>query len=234
MLHLRENRVCSYRTVVLHLGEKPSLWLSINCVEAQDSSKTDLIGEIGMVRKRPYTTPHDSAHWTSGALRRSLPDGSTPFPFRLPRNRELAHTILSSYFDHLNPHRPVFIQSEFMVQINALYRAIDRVEAGAPPSPPNPNVPAGWETANDAGFLCAVYLVFALGTMVVRNRRLHAMTSRPDDLPWPSHEEFFDLAWRLKPELANSISTLQALILLHWYLYCEVSRAFLAFQLIAN
>lgn len=131
--------------------------------------------------------------------------------------------VLNSYFDYLNTHRPVFIQSEFMTQINSLYDALDALDPssalGRMSSAASRPLP---EIASDAGFLCSVYLVFALGTMAVRNRRLHANDSRPDDLPWPSHEEFFDLAWRLKPELANTISTLQSLVLLHWYLYCEV------------
>lgn len=79
------------------------------------------------------------------------------------------------------------------------------------------------DLASDAGFLCSVYLVFALGTMAVRNRRAHGSDSGDGmEENWPSHEDFYDLALLLKPDLANSISTLQALILLHWYLYCEV------------
>lgn len=79
------------------------------------------------------------------------------------------------------------------------------------------------DLVNDAGFLCSVYLVFALGTMAVRNRRVHGSENGDDvEEHWPSHEYFYDLALVLKPDLANSISTLQALILLHWYLYCEV------------
>lgn len=96
------------------------------------------------------------------------------------------------------------------------------------------------DLANDAGFLCSVYLVFALGTMAVRNRRVHhngtgsgagaGSEADGDEMSmweehWPSHEDFYDLALLLKPDLANSISTLQALILLHWYLYCEVRHS---------
>lgn len=83
------------------------------------------------------------------------------------------------------------------------------------------------DLASDAGFLCSVYLVFALGTMAVRNRRAHGSDSGDGmEENWPSHEYFYDLALLLKPDLANSISTLQALILLHWYLYCEVRKLF--------
>ena len=40
---------------------------------------------------------------------------------------------------------------------------------------------------------------------------------------WPSQEEFFDRALAVKPDLRVTLSSLQALILLHWYLYTEVS-----------
>ncbi|KAF8311076.1 hypothetical protein DL93DRAFT_2061475, partial [Clavulina sp. PMI_390] len=132
---------------------------------------------------------------------------SSNYNFLLPRDRHLAQKVLDCYFDNLNPHRPVFMRDEFMEKVQALYDS-------------------------DAGFLCSVYLVFALGTMALRNRRGKEDEDEvgPYDDPalfaaleehWPSHEDFYDLALALKTDLANSISTLQALILLHWYLYCE-------------
>lgn len=39
---------------------------------------------------------------------------------------------------------------------------------------------------------------------------------------WPAHDEFFDRALAVKPELRVTLSSLQALILLQWYLYAEV------------
>jgi hypothetical protein len=39
---------------------------------------------------------------------------------------------------------------------------------------------------------------------------------------WPTHDEFFARALSIKPDLRVSVSSLQALILLHWYLYTEV------------
>jgi hypothetical protein len=39
---------------------------------------------------------------------------------------------------------------------------------------------------------------------------------------WPDHEDFFECALIVKPELRVTASSLQALILLHWYLYTEV------------
>lgn len=45
-------------------------------------------------------------------------------------------------------------------------------------------------------------------------------TSLP--VSWPAHDEFFARALGVKPDLRVTLSSLQALILLHWYLYCEV------------
>jgi len=42
----------------------------------------------------------------------------------------------------------------------------------------------------------------------------------PED--WPEHEEFFERALAVKPDLRVTLSSLQALILLQWYLYTEV------------
>ena len=39
---------------------------------------------------------------------------------------------------------------------------------------------------------------------------------------WPTHEEFFEQALVVKPELRVTTSSLQALVLLQWYLYIEV------------
>jgi len=39
---------------------------------------------------------------------------------------------------------------------------------------------------------------------------------------WPEHDELFERALTVKPDLHVTISSLQALILLHWYLYTEV------------
>jgi hypothetical protein len=39
---------------------------------------------------------------------------------------------------------------------------------------------------------------------------------------WPEHGEFFEWGLFYKPEIQATTSALQALILLHWYLYTEV------------
>ncbi|ELU40180.1 fungal specific transcription factor domain-containing protein [Rhizoctonia solani AG-1 IA] len=50
---------------------------------------------------------------------------------------------------------------------------------------------------------------------------MHDNPEAPVPTDWPSHVLFFNLALRIKPDLRVTISSLQALILLHWYLYTE-------------
>ncbi|KAF8754060.1 Fungal specific transcription factor domain [Rhizoctonia solani] len=78
---------------------------------------------------------------------------------------------------------------------------------------------------DDPGFLCSVYLVFALGTLSETNHLMHDNPEAPVPTDWPSHVLFFNLALRIKPDLRVTISSLQALILLHWYLYTELLSA---------
>ncbi|THG92479.1 hypothetical protein EW145_g8699, partial [Phellinidium pouzarii] len=117
--------------------------------------------------------------------------------------------IVDVYFGKLNHHRPVLQQADFMRNLNALY---DRQPV-----------------AYDPGFLCCAYLVLALGTMSELNK---AAGNTMEDVRstnlekiltpgWPEHEEFFGRALAVKPDLRMTISSLQALILLHWYLYTE-------------
>jgi hypothetical protein len=121
--------------------------------------------------------------------------------------------IVDVYFMRLNHHRPVFMRNTFEKNLDALY------DGTAP---------------HDPGFVCSVYLILALGTLSELNNRVSGAEKEgkppvsgaplkklmPAD--WPSQEEFFDLALAVKPELRVTLSSLQALILLHWYLYTEV------------
>ena len=121
--------------------------------------------------------------------------------------------IVDVYFTRLNHHRPVFTRATFQKQLDALYNGT---------------------AAHDPGFVCSVYLVLALGTLSELNHRVSGAEKggqqvgtgpalskfMPQD--WPSQEEFFDRALAVKPELRITLSSLQALILLHWYLYTEV------------
>ncbi|KAG6864634.1 hypothetical protein C0991_008166 [Blastosporella zonata] len=118
----------------------------------------------------------------------------------LPKDRKMVHLIVDRYFTRLNLHRPVFVRRDFEKTLN--------------------------------NFL---YLVLALGTLSELNQRaLAANVDASGDhqhlgsavaekfLPaWPEHDEFFGRALAVKPDLRVTISSLQALILLHWYLYTE-------------
>lgn len=61
----------------------------------------------------------------------------------------------------------------------------------------------------------------ALGTL--REAALSRATTITKDCL--SHSDFFERALSVKPSLTGGISSLQGLILLHWYLYTEVSEA---------
>lgn len=154
----------------------------------------------------------------------SPPTGPTPptpvttVPVWLPKSREAVHEILDAYFSRLNFHRPVLLREDFESTIDRLYK--------------------GEAVPHDPGFVCSSYLVFALGTLSELNHRVGKLESNgqsatsvgpnmqglmPPD--WPEHEEFFQLALSVKPDLRVTVSSLQALILLHWYLYTEVSNS---------
>lgn len=130
----------------------------------------------------------------------------------LPRDRAMVNRIVDIYFSRLNFHRPVFPREEFKATLDALYTA---------------------NVYHDPGFICSVYIVLALGTLSEMNHRASSLDDQegkespraarnlmPED--WPEHEEFFDRALAVKPDLRVTVTSLQALILLQWYLYTEV------------
>ncbi|KZV62773.1 hypothetical protein PENSPDRAFT_657862, partial [Peniophora sp. CONT] len=155
---------------------------------------------------------------TPNPVQSSPPKNTMPtMPVWLPKDRDFVNVIVNSYFERLNFHRPVFLMHEFNAQLEQLY--------------------SGGTTVLDPGFLCSVYLVLALGTLSeLSHRALRAANTggggqelKPGEqstkslMPaqWPEHEEFFERALAVKPELRVTVSSLQALILLHWYLYTE-------------
>jgi hypothetical protein len=99
--------------------------------------------------------------------------------------------------------------------------------------------PAG--AVHEPGFICSLYLILALGSLCETNnvlgQRANATTANSTPLTeseqrvmpsdWPTHEAFFERALTIKPDLRVTLSSLQALILLHWYLYIEVSLIWL-------
>ncbi|KAI0297275.1 hypothetical protein B0F90DRAFT_1819450 [Multifurca ochricompacta] len=145
---------------------------------------------------------HDANKWVLIPLRRnslvSSPNaaGLTPtFSLFLPKDRDMMQHIVSVYFERLNFHRPVFLRHEFEAALNNLY--------------------AGEAQQHDPGFLCSVYLVFALGTLSELNHRACGLDRETKS------KTTAGACPRRQPELRVTISSLQALILLHWYLYTE-------------
>ena len=130
---------------------------------------------------------------------------------------------MNIYFECLNFHRPVFLHHDFEAALAELYQ--------------------GEAEQHDPGFLCSVYLVLTLGTLLELNHcvcgpdresrsksgagspslsNINVKALMPPE--WPEHESFFQYALAINPELQVMISSLQALILLHWYLYTEVKN----------
>jgi hypothetical protein len=164
--------------------------------------------------------PRDLTKWisisvaTSNAGSSSTVSTST-LTLWMPKDRSLTNKIVDVYFNHLNVDRPVFFRSDFEHKLKALYD--------------------GENVQHDPGFICSMYLILALGTLSELNHQ-GSITDKdkktPSDSPintrkllptiWPEHDEFFERALAVKPHLCVTISSLQALLLLHWYLYTEV------------
>ncbi|KDQ53103.1 hypothetical protein JAAARDRAFT_72641 [Jaapia argillacea MUCL 33604] len=189
--------------------------------------KEDLaVGSTGLTSGRDRessSVPRDAAKWMPVPVRRnsivsattSAP--ATPFQVWLPIDRNMVKYIVDIYFTRLNPHRPVFLRHEFETTLNALY---DRQPV-----------------QHDPGFVSGLYLMLALGTLSELSHKVSDLdmidggvgkessspTIKKKLMPadWPEHEDFFDRALVVKPELRVTVSSLQSLILLHWYLFAE-------------
>ncbi|KAI0350042.1 hypothetical protein OH77DRAFT_1593837 [Trametes cingulata] len=208
----------------------------MNDVTMPPLDKEDLaVGSSALISGRdhalgePSSQARDPSKWVTVTMRRNsiagppmTSPGSSPaqltmqtVPVFLPKSRETVREILDAYFSRLNFHRPVLLRQHFEQTLNALYD--------------NQALP------HDPGFVCSAYLVFALGTLSELNHRVSKHESGHPGAPaatanlakslmppdWPEHEEFFQLALAVKPDLRVTVSSLQALILLHWYLYSE-------------
>lgn len=182
------------------------------------------VGALHSGRDREVTVdsaPRQPNHWIPIPIRRGsavlsvTPPQIRPSAFMsiwLPRDRAMVNKIVDIYFSRLNFHRPIFPRDEFKATLDALYTA---------------------NVHHDPGFICSVYIVLALGTLSEMNHRACSLDVQEDKespraarnlMPedWPEHEEFFDRALAVKPDLRVTVTSLQALILLQWYLYTEV------------
>jgi len=180
--------------------------------------------------KYEVATPRDASHWVTVSLRRDQSAGggpntlslygpvsiSTQVEVWLPKDRKFSKHIIDGYFARLNIHRPVYARKDFDKVLNDLYEGVTY--------------------AYDPGHLCCIFLIFALGTLSELNNLAVKANLDADQhqglgssvakklMPhdWPSHDEFFERALLIEPDLEVSITSLQALILLHWYLYIQV------------
>lgn len=178
-------------------------------------------GGLSSGRDRDLTEtapPRDTTNWLSVNMQHISAVGYGPgtrvrtITLWLPKDRKMTMRIVDVYFKQLNYHRPVLIKRDFEHVLNLLYDA--------------------QPVTYDPGFVCSLYLVLALGTMSDLNKtaggpkedlsRSPIVKKKPLNPSWPEHEELFERALAVKPDLRVTVSSLQALILLHWYLYCEV------------
>lgn len=183
----------------------------------------DILGGIPLTRITPLSKPHDPASWSDIPIPRNR-SHQEQRAFVLPRDQAVAQQVLTVYFAEFNPYRPIFDEIDMREKIDFLYAV----------SSPDPDIRARAmadgategskfkDVVDDSGFLCSVYLVLAMGTLAILNKRIQLSETVHE--VWPSHEELYDHALGLRPDLQNSITTLQALCALHWYLYTEVCR----------
>ncbi|KAJ3788059.1 fungal-specific transcription factor domain-containing protein [Lentinula aff. detonsa] len=188
--------------------------------------------------------PRDTAKWRVVSVFRSQNYSSAPsMDIWIPNDRNTLLNIVNVYFVRLNPHRPVFFRQQFLESLNQLY------DEGSPRPVFDPgficslylvlalgtlselnrsgyqgdvaNGDSAADLGSDGGHLSPP-LRSAKGKRAAKSTPTasDAGVSRlPPD--WPAHDEFFYRALAIKPELRVTLSSLQALILLHWYLYAE-------------
>lgn len=182
----------------------------------------DLLSGVPHSRFASLSKPHDPAAWSEVPIPRARLTQDQR-PLFLPGDRAIAEQVLTTYFTELNPYHPIFEEADFREKLDFLYAA-----TSSDPVVRNQALEeGGGETGkfkgvvDDSGFIASVYLVFSLGTLSILNTRL-ANAETVEEV-WPSHDEFYEHAIACRPEFQNTITTLQTLLALHWYLYTEVN-----------
>ncbi|KAG5637422.1 hypothetical protein H0H81_004629 [Sphagnurus paluster] len=200
------------------------LKLSPGTVDKEDLA----VGSSGLTSGRDRdlpeaSAPRHSSSWIRLLVRRNSTSSSAPpntlelappIPIGtsaevwLPKDRDMVNHIVEGYFVRLNVHRPVFFRKDFEKTLNDLYE--------------------GRTVSHDPGYICSVYLVLALGTLSELNHRaIKAELSGSGDnighlgstvakkfMPpdWPEHDEFFERALSVKPDLRRQGRTLWRLV----------------------
>ncbi|KAL1728187.1 fungal-specific transcription factor domain-containing protein [Schizophyllum commune] len=185
----------------------------------------------------PAAPPRDLSKWVAVSVppEDDAPPGAQPKQLYLPADIRTVRHVMDVYFDRLNVHRPVFERAEFDDRVIQLYAGIEGAETLRAPRPATeepdtrpgdpPQVEARTsqiDARNDPGFISAFLYILALGTMSELNNKL---TSGDQPLPvpptWPQYDEFFLRAMATRPDWRMTLSSLQAAVLLHWYLYTD-------------
>ncbi|KAH0833134.1 hypothetical protein J3R83DRAFT_12131 [Lanmaoa asiatica] len=210
------------RAIAKSFGVHP-LIMSESQLAAQNDREDLAVGSNGLSSGRDQniteaSPPRDPSAWFSISILTSnagVPSSSvSKLTIWLPKDRKMVNRIVDVYFSHLNIHRPVFFRSDFERRLNSLYD-MENIQ-------------------HDPGYVCSIYLILALGTLSELNHKATLVDNglkSPSDTPistkkllpieWPEHYEFFERALAVKPHLRVTITSLQALILLQWYLYTE-------------
>lgn len=208
------------QSIAKSFGVNPQIVNESQFTNAND--REDLaVGSGGLTSGRDQNisesaVPNDLSKWISASATTDPFDLLGPkLTIWLPKDRKMLTKIVDVYFTRLNSHRPIFFRSDVDTHLNALYD--------------------GKNVQHDPGFVCSMYLILALGTLSELNHKASVIDGgpkAPSDSPiltkkllsvdWPEYYDFFERALVFKPHLRVTVSSLQALILLHWYLYTEV------------
>ncbi|KAJ3967548.1 fungal-specific transcription factor domain-containing protein [Lentinula raphanica] len=188
--------------------------------------------------------PRDTAKWrVVSVFRSSHYSSAASMDIWIPNDRKTLRGIVDVYFDRLNPHRPVFFRNQFIESLNQLY------DEGSPRPVFDPGFICSLylvlalgtlSELNRSGYQGEVSNSDNVGehgsddgplspsSRSAKGKRAAKSAPNTSDggiphLPpdWPAHDEFFYRALAIKSELRVTLSSLQALILLHWYLYAE-------------
>ncbi|KAJ4487417.1 hypothetical protein C8R41DRAFT_920948 [Lentinula lateritia] len=180
--------------------------------------------------------PRDTAKWRVVSVFRSQHFSSTPsMDIWIPNDRNTLLEIVDVYFTQLNPHRPVFFRHQFLESLNQLY---DEGASSRPVFDPgficslylvlalgtlSELNRSGYQGEAPTGDSAADHenddsLLSPPSRSGKGKRTAKSATTTSDTggsrLPadWPAHDEFFDRALAVKPELRRQGRTLWRLV----------------------
>lgn len=207
------NDLSNAKTMVEGFGVKvPNAWYeSSKASSTSDREDNNIHVSLDSLQR----APRRPELWQEVKIHHPYPSSvQTPSFIYLPADRAAVSSVVDAYFVRLNWHRPVFVKQDFEERLDHLYSG---------------------GMMHDPGFICSVYLILALGSLCELNHELfrqdhtnvltkeqtRSMIDKGYRPNWPKVEELFERALAIKPDLRVTISSLQAMILLQWYLYIE-------------